>query len=80
MEEPKEKEEIVFLPVKRGDVTLHGEWVVHGSGGNAENTPRKTVVMAFRHKEMIRYERQVGYSHSYNDDPQVLKDAREGKL
>ena len=79
MDEPAE-EEIVYLPVKRGDVTIHGEWIVHGSGGNCRESPRKTIVMAFRHKDMIRYERDVGYSHSYNDDPKVLQDARNGLI
>ena len=68
------------LPVKRGDVTIHEEYIVHGSGGNSMHTPRKTIVVAFRHEQMVAYERSVGYSHSYNDDPAVIEAARRGHV
>ena len=32
----------------RGDVTVHDEWVVHGSGGNYTDGTRRTYVLAYR--------------------------------
>ena len=68
------------VPVKRGQVTMHDEWIVHGSGGNAKATPRKTYVVAYRDAKMVAYERSIGFSHSYNDDPDVLRKVRAGEL
>ena len=48
MQEPDASSQIVSLPVKKGDVTIHEEHIVHGSPGNLSESPRKTVVMAFR--------------------------------
>eukprot|EP00944_MAST-04C_sp_MAST-4C-sp1_P016157 g16157.t1 len=73
-----DNEKLQPCPVLRGDVTVHDEWIVHGSSGNASEVPRKTYVVAFRDKSMINYERQNGFHHSYNDDPEVLKRIREG--
>ena len=73
-----DNEKLQPCPVRRGDVTVHDEWIVHGSSGNASKVPRKTYVVAFRDKSMINYERQNGFHHSYNDDPEVLKKIREG--
>ena len=61
-------EEIVFLPVKRGSMTIHDERIIHGSGGNVSDIWRKTYVMAFREKETIEHERRIGFTHSHNDD------------
>jgi len=63
-----DKDEIVFLPVKRGSMTIHDERIVHGSGGNVSDIWRKTYVMAFREKQTIAYERSIGFTHSHNDD------------
>ena len=30
----EDKENIVYVEINRGDVSLHNEYVVHGSGGN----------------------------------------------
>jgi phytanoyl-CoA hydroxylase len=68
------------LPVRRGDVTVHDEWVVHGSGGNPSGAVRKTYVVAFRDAAMVAYERSLGFHHSYNDSPEVLRRIREGEL
>ena len=76
----KEKAAITLLPVKRGDVTVHDEWIVHGSGGNVSDRVRKTYVVAFRDKEMIAYERKVGFAHSYEDKKEVLAKVRSGEL
>lgn len=62
------EDEVVFLPVKRGSMTIHDERIVHGSGGNISDIWRKTYVMAFREKDTIAYERSIGFTHSHNDD------------
>jgi ectoine hydroxylase-related dioxygenase (phytanoyl-CoA dioxygenase family) len=44
-------ERVVYVPVRRGDVTVHDERIVHGSDGNTSTTcPRKTYVLAYRPK------------------------------
>jgi len=65
--EMKPDDQIVFLPVKRGSVTIHDERIVHGSGGNYTNEWRKTYVMAFRDAGTIAEERAMGFTHSHND-------------
>lgn len=65
--ESKNADEVVYLPVKRGSVTVHDERIVHGSAGNMTNDWRKTYVMAFRDAETVRLERQMGFTHSHND-------------
>lgn len=66
----------VFLPVKRGSVTIHDERIVHGSGGNYTDGWRKTYVMAFRDEQTIAAERAMGFTHSHNDSldwQQIIK-------
>lgn len=61
-------DEVVYLPVKRGDVTIHNEWIVHGSGGNVSKWRwRRTYVAAFRSNATIAWERRLGFTHSHND-------------
>jgi hypothetical protein len=57
----------IHQPVKRGDVTVHDEWIVHGSGGNTSPMWRKTYVIAYRSRETVAYERSIGFTHSHND-------------
>jgi ectoine hydroxylase-related dioxygenase (phytanoyl-CoA dioxygenase family) len=66
--ESKPNDEIVYLPVKRGSVTVHDERIVHGSGGNTSGEWRKTYVMAFRDEETVKQERAMGFTHSHNDE------------
>ncbi len=66
--ESKPNEEIIYLPVKRGSVTIHDEKIVHGSDGNKSNEWRKTYIMAFRDSETIKEERAMGFTHSHNDE------------
>jgi len=61
------KEEVVMACVNRGDVTIHDEWVVHGSGGNLSKGNRRTYVIAFRTAETVALERKAGFTHSHND-------------
>ena len=70
----------ISIPVKAGDCTVHNEWIVHGSGGNSSKDRfRHTYVTAFRHREMIAYERSMGFRHSYND-LEALNLLRRGKI
>jgi hypothetical protein len=58
---------VIYLPVRRGDITLHDAWIVHGSGGNRSKRWRRTYVTAFRSTPTIQYERKIGFTHSHND-------------
>ena len=62
-----EDEMIAFAEVPRGSVSIHDEYVVHGSGGNLSQGPRRTYVVAFRVKETVERERAAGFTHSHND-------------
>lgn len=63
------KDEITLAPAKRGSLTIHDEYVVHGSGGNTcENRQRRTYVLAYRAKETVEAERKIGFDHSHNND------------
>jgi ectoine hydroxylase-related dioxygenase (phytanoyl-CoA dioxygenase family) len=66
--EMKDTDEVVYLPVRRGSVTVHDERIVHGSGGNTTDEWRKTYVMAFRDADTIAQERAIGFTHSHNDE------------
>ena len=61
-------EEMRLAEVPRGGVTLHDEWVVHGSPGNASPRHRRTYVIAFRTRAIVDAERAAGFTHSHNDD------------
>lgn len=60
-------ETVVDVPVKRGGITVHDEWVVHGSPGNSSDRWRRTYVVAFRSIATVKYERSIGFTHSHND-------------
>ncbi len=55
-----------------GDVTVHNENVMHRSGGNQTNGFRRAYILAFRPIETIKIERELGFTHSHNDDDDVL--------
>eukprot|EP00980_Cylindrotheca_fusiformis_P021433 scaffold8301_cov184-Cylindrotheca_fusiformis.AAC.1 len=60
-------EEIRLAPAKRGSITIHDEWVVHGSAGNTcTDRERRTYVIAYRAKEIVQAERRIGFTHSHN--------------
>jgi phytanoyl-CoA hydroxylase len=62
-----ETEEDRLAPAKRGSITIHDEWVVHGSGGNTcKDRERRTYVLAYRAKEIVQAERRIGFTHSHN--------------
>lgn len=61
-------EKIVMATLARGDVSIHDEYVVHGSAGNLTDGHRRTYVLAFRTVETIALERKAGFTHSHNDE------------
>jgi ectoine hydroxylase-related dioxygenase (phytanoyl-CoA dioxygenase family) len=59
---------IVELPLRRGDITVHDEMIIHGSGGNrSPDRWRRTYITAFRSKACVDFERAIGFTHSHND-------------
>jgi len=61
-------DEVEYAELERGDVSIHDEWIIHGSGGNLTNGTRRTYVVAFRPEETVRQERSFGFTHSHNDN------------
>ena len=63
----------VPVPIRRGDITVHNEGVLHGSGGNQSSSSwRRAYIAAFRSVDTVRRERELGFTHSHNDDQDVL--------
>ena len=61
------------VPIQRGDITVHNEGVLHGSGGNRSKTSyRRAYIAAMRSSDTVRQERALGFTHSHNDADQVL--------
>lgn len=60
----------VAVPVCRGDITVHNERIVHGSGGNPSDRWRRTYIVAHRSRATVDYERSIGFTHSHNDQVQ----------
>jgi phytanoyl-CoA hydroxylase len=58
--------------LRRGDVTVHHERALHGSGGNGSDRWRRGYVVAFRSRATVAAERALGFTHSHNDDVKVL--------
>jgi ectoine hydroxylase-related dioxygenase (phytanoyl-CoA dioxygenase family) len=65
-------DEVVVQPIARGDCTVHNERVMHGSGGNDTDGYRRAYIVAYRSEETVRIERSLGFTHSHNDDVEVL--------
>lgn len=65
-------DDVVHAPIRRGDITVHNERVLHGSGGNSTAGWRRAYVVAFRSKTTVEMERSKGFTHSHNDAPDVL--------
>ena len=66
-----------LLPVRRGDVTVHDEFIAHGSGGNLSQRVRKTYVLAVTARW---WSMSADWPHSYNDDADVIARIRAGEL
>jgi ectoine hydroxylase-related dioxygenase (phytanoyl-CoA dioxygenase family) len=61
------------VPIRRGDITVHGEGVLHGSGGNRTiDSWRRAYIVVYRSIDTVRRERELGFTHSHNDDLAVL--------
>lgn len=61
-------EPVVLAPAKSGSITIHDEYVVHGSGGNnCPDRQRRTYVLAYRDRQIVEAERRIGFTHSHND-------------
>jgi len=65
-------DDAVAVPIRRGDCTVHNERVMHGSGGNLSSGYRRAYVVAYRSMDTIETERALGFTHSHNDDVDVL--------
>ena len=63
---------VVPAPIRRGDCTVHNERVLHGSGGNFTDGYRRAYIVAMRSTDTVRIERQLGFTHSHNDERDVL--------
>ncbi len=63
-----ESDRVVELPLRQGDMTVHNEMIIHGSGGNLSASRwRRTYIVAFRSAACVAYERSIGFTHSHND-------------
>ena len=51
---------------------MHNERVMHGSGGNLTAGYRRAYIVAYRSQETVRIERELGFTHSHNDEHEVL--------
>lgn len=60
------------VPIRRGDVTVHHERTLHGSGGNTSAGWRRGWVVAYRARSCVEAERAMGFTHSHNDSVEVL--------
>ncbi|MEY3132237.1 MAG: hypothetical protein RLZ29_574 [Actinomycetota bacterium] len=65
------------VEIKRGDITVHCEGVLHGSGGNSSASRRRAYIVAFRSSDTVAEERRLGFTHSHNDATDV-KDSVDG--
>ncbi len=63
----KATDDILYLPLRRGSITIHDERIVHGSAGNLTDDWRKTYIIAYRDATTIAEERAIGFTHSHND-------------
>ena len=72
--ELRDGDEVVPVPIARGDITVHCEGVLHGSGGNTSaDSWRRAYIVAFRSHSTVEAERALGFTHSHNDDVAVLE-------
>ena len=67
------RDPIVCAEIRRGDCTIHDERVIHGSGGNTSDRWRRAYIVAYRARSTVEWERAHGFTHSHNDDPDVLR-------
>jgi phytanoyl-CoA hydroxylase len=70
--ELRRDDEVIVMPIARGDCTVHNERVMHGSGGNDTDGFRRAYIVAYRAEATVRIERELGFTHSHNDQIDVL--------
>ncbi len=63
---------VTLAPIAPGDITVHNEAVLHGSGGNKSAGWRRAYIVAFRSAATVAEERRRGFTHSHNDEKTVL--------
>jgi len=68
----RDDDEVIPVPISRGDITVHNERVMHGSGGNHTDGFRRAYILAFRSEDTVKIERELGFTHSHNDEGDVL--------
>jgi Phytanoyl-CoA dioxygenase (PhyH) len=69
----RDGDEVVAVPIRRGDITVHNEGVLHGSGGNTSATSwRRAYIVALRSVDTVKQERALGFTHSHNDSMDLL--------
>ncbi|MEM9380935.1 MAG: phytanoyl-CoA dioxygenase family protein [Planctomycetota bacterium] len=69
----EQRDAIVSAPLARGEALAFRERVVHGSGGNTSDRWRRAYVVAFRTAATVEAERAMGFTHSHDDDLDVLR-------
>ncbi len=62
---------VTYAELARGDATVHDERVLHGSGPNRSSGWRRACVVAFRSAATVARERELGFTHSHEDAPEV---------
>ena len=67
------RDEIICAPLARGEALAFRERVLHGSGGNTSDRWRRAYVVAFRTAATVAAERAMGFTHSHDDDLDVLR-------
>lgn len=68
----RERDSVRPAILPRGSVSVHHERALHGSGGNTSERWRRGYVVAYRSRQTVDAERALGFTHSHNDDVQVL--------
>ena len=67
VDEASEALGVHYVEIARGDITVHNERIVHGSGPNKSSRWRRAYVVAYRRSDCIAEERSLGFTHSHND-------------
>lgn len=75
----EQNETLVAPSLAPGDALAFCERVVHGSGGNHSSRWRRGYVLAFRAAETVATERALGFTHSHEDDLEVLRGLVRGE-
>lgn len=57
----QEGDQVVSVPVKRGDITIHGSRIVHGSQGNQTDGWRRNYLLTFSSQEAVAARVAAGY-------------------